>query len=315
MTNLINNDGWGVHAVPYDTDPVATALYRFGIPLATKDRPVDFALEKQVFEKEVYGSYEPDCEIVVLPGDKISARFMAVNGIFLHWFFGKVTAGAGTLKTVTVMDGSAEKPRIWIYHQTGTKKYHNYAVVFGDLTIDFSQNLLAVSMIGKCQLHGADVRTPTFTYPANVGATEIKTMYDHLDYIQWNSADLYLDGKAQGSFRQVLKAYPDSNGEYHQAISENSTIHGVYTIQFQSASGEAMMADYLAGTTRVFAFKYTKKSDPTKYITFSHNAYIASLIPSGTLGEPITYTGIIVCNDYSFPIDDDLEDSDYPGIV
>lgn len=314
MSSILK-DGWGVHAQPYDTDPVATALYYFGIPIETKDAPVDFPLEKKVVEKEIYGDYEPSCEVFILPGDKVGVRFMPVNGIFLHWFFGKVTAGAGTLKTITVMDGTVRIPRIWIFHQTGTKKYHNYATVFEDLILDMEKNQLAVSMIGKCQKHGADSRTPTFTYPADITPTEIKTMFNQLDYIQWNSGDLYLAGKFQGNFRRVLKGYPDNNGEYYQEISESSTVHGIYTIQFHTVSGELIMDDYLAGTSRLFAFKYTKQDDPTKYITFSHNAFIASLMPLRIKGEPTLYTAVIVCDDYSFPVDDKLEDALYPGIV
>ena len=90
---------------------------------------------------------------------------------------------------------------------------------------------------------------------------------------------------------------------------------GAITIQCTAANGEAMMADFLAGTKRTFVFKIVKSKAPTLYIQLTAaDAMIASCIPMRTIGQPTTWTIVIAIAAVVWVIKDGTTTSAFWGL-
>lgn len=297
------NDGWIAHALPYTTPPTMTALSYFGLNIEDKTPPITTPFEQMVEEITSYGVYYPSLEAGDNPNDKISTKFIPVNGIFNNWFFGKVSDNAG-IKTVVNMDGLSRKPRIATWQQSGSKKYHHYANVFGNLDMSWEKNRLMVSMFGKGQDHGESALTPTYTYPSG-----ISSQFTHINLCTWNAVDLY-PTRLRFVGSQNLTPIPGSNGKY-QAINEFDTQFGIYNIQFISASGEAIWDDFLAKEKREFIWRIIKSVDNTKYMKYTQNAMILSLIPTRVLGQSTVWSAVFKIENVSAEINDGVANSFY----
>ena len=291
-------DGWVPHTAPYSTPPTITGgAYYFGLNYEDKSPPIDSQLTRDIQEIEKYSQYYPSLSASNKPGDQISAKFIPVNGIFNHWFFGKAAAISGGY-TITNMDGSAYKPRIGAFSQSGTKKIFDYGLVFGSLNLEYANQRFGVSMQGKSIGHGSTTSNPSgYTYPSS-----ISTPFDHLASMTWDG-DTVLPSRFSGQFMQNLQPFIGSNG-LNQAISEFTIQKGAYNLQFVSDYGELLVTDYEDGSLKAFIYKVAKAADPTKYLQYTHNCMIKSLIPTRVYGEEIIWSAVLAVEDTSVEIKD-----------
>lgn len=295
-------DGWVAHAQPWATPPTMSALNYFGLGLEDGKPPIDAPFEMSINKIEQYGIYSQSLSSIVGPADKVGVRFQPVNGIFLNWMFGKVS-GAAT-KTIVNMDGTARKPRIACWQQNGTDKYHNYAVMFGDLSLEWAQNRLMVSMIGKGQVHGLSAESPTFTFP-----TSIKTAFHHIESMTFGATSLN-PMKIGLQAGHTLIPIPGQNG-YFQELNEFAPIKGIYTLQFEATEGASLLADMRAGTKRSFVWKIAKGDDPTKYIQPTSDCLIRSCVPYRMYNNSIVWTAVLESEDFSIEVVDGVADAFY----
>ena len=189
MTNEFE-DGYIISpATPYPDAPAAMdALSYFGLILPGGAAPIDVPLQMNVNLLEQFGQYFFDLvkgDIVI---DREAIQFVAINGIFLWLFYGKVSESPAGTFTVVNMDGASRKPTIATWEKTADQELYQNGVTVHDYVMEWMKGgFLKVALIGKGLDHGEGVgRTVVYTYP-----DDIASLFDHIDTLTWNGNDLF----------------------------------------------------------------------------------------------------------------------------
>lgn len=294
-------DGWILTPSPtYPTDGNAMDnLYYFGLILPDGHAPLDIPLQMNINVLEQFGQYFFDLikgDIVI---DREAIRFVPVNGLFLWWFYGKVTHAGGGVFTVTNMDGTTRKPTLATWQKSAAQHLYQNGVVTNDYVIEWVKGgFLKAAILGKGLDHGEGAATPAYTFPDS-----IDTMFDVIDTLTWNGGDLFASlWRMSGA--QTITPIPGNNG-FYQEIADMTPSSGAMTVQCTATNGEAMMADFLAGTKRDIVFKIIKSKDNTLYMELTAtNAMIGSCIPLRIIGQPTIWTVVFAIGAVSWEIKD-----------
>ncbi|WP_371805471.1 hypothetical protein [Candidatus Lokiarchaeum ossiferum] len=299
---MTHTDGWVAHPIPYTDTPTMTALYNFGLNLPDRNANINLQLQNNINSTNLYGQYYPDLSAGSQQNDQFSVKFQPVNALPFYWMLGKVSGT--TTKTIINMDGLARKPRIATFSQVDSKKWHNYANVFGSLSLEFNESFLQCSLIGKGLSHGSNSLSPTFSYPSSVSST-----YNNITVCTWSSTSLS-PYRLKMDLQQNLQGFIGSDG-FYQEISEFAPIIGTYNMQFLSDDGEALVSDFENQEKRSFVWKIVKPTDPTKYLQFTADCMIKSLLPARIHGQETVWSAVMLMEDISVESVDGLLDSFY----
>jgi hypothetical protein len=280
------SDAWTYEESPHDL----SALYYFGLNPLDQKAVQSMDLDFNVQEDKVYGQYYPTLTSGSTYGDKLSAHFVPVNALPFYWMLGKATDADG-VKTITNMDGTALKPRLDLWQQTDTHKYHHYGSIISNLKMEWDGYGLDMTLGGKCTEHGIDTNTPTKAFPDD-GANEIYSLYNHISSMTWNSTALS-PLKLELNLQHEVKGYPDTDGQFYSALGEFSPISGTYHLQFTSTDVADIITDAVAQTTRSFVWKIDK-AENTHYMQFTSNAKIVSMIATRDLNRGLQIWDVLM---------------------
>lgn len=307
----IVKEGWAYHSpdgtgLPWDTDPTMTSLYNFGYYPPDNSAIINKSEKYNAERIQQIGQYNTSINLGNKPNRDMPGNFGLINGLPIYWMLGKVSDSGG-VKTISVLDGTARKPRLGIRQEIDSINYQTYMCTMHRLALDWTDNLLWGSPSWMAGKHIREsVITPSYSYPSNLA-----NKFDVLTAMTWNSNSVR-PTTFHSEMNQALTPLPGADG-YDVEISEFTPVTAYNAMQFlgNEAENAGMIDDFDNGTTREFSWTVKQSADQTRYITYTGNGYLIDKDSTKGNGIQTFYNFNIWMTSLQFTVNDGLANALY----